>query len=172
MTASSSFIELRISNPPSFHSPLSLVNMDETRTAPCTEEASSLMNLSVDCHPSIRCEYRELYKRRLYSLPQYTDPILPSPHSDSSASRTRTKARLSPLRCRCANLSMTRLITSRLYKLANPCAAAYLNRIQHFQHSGMSQGSELAHRILGQRETRLVCGDIESKNTAVGAIVL
>jgi len=50
--ASSSFMELKTSNPPSFHSPLSLVNTDETRTAPWTDEASSLMNFSVDySHP-------------------------------------------------------------------------------------------------------------------------
>jgi hypothetical protein len=49
---------------------------------------------------------------------------------------------------------------------------AYLNRIQHFQHPGMSQGSELAHRILGQRKSGLVRDDVESKHTAVGAIVL
>lgn len=48
MIASSSFIELKISNPPNFHSPLSLVKTDDARTAPCTEAASSLMNLRVD----------------------------------------------------------------------------------------------------------------------------
>lgn len=42
-------MELNISNPPSFHSPLSLVYIDDTRTAPCTDDASSLMNLRVDC---------------------------------------------------------------------------------------------------------------------------
>jgi len=47
MTASSSFIELKTSRPPSFHSPLSVVNIDEVRTHPCTEVASSLMNASV-----------------------------------------------------------------------------------------------------------------------------
>ncbi len=47
MTASSSFMELSTSKPASFHSPLSLVKMDDTRTLPCTDEASSLMNLSV-----------------------------------------------------------------------------------------------------------------------------
>lgn len=41
-------MELRMSNPPSFHSPLSLVNTEDERTAPWTEEASSLMNLRVD----------------------------------------------------------------------------------------------------------------------------
>ena len=45
--ASSSFILLRTSNPPTFHSPLSLVYSEPTRSAPWTEEASSLMNLIV-----------------------------------------------------------------------------------------------------------------------------
>ena len=47
MTASSSLIEDRISNPPSLHSPLSLVKKEETLTLPCTEEASSVMNFNV-----------------------------------------------------------------------------------------------------------------------------
>lgn len=44
-------MELNTSNPPSFHSPLSLVNTDETRTAPWTDEASSFINFSVDYDP-------------------------------------------------------------------------------------------------------------------------
>lgn len=47
MTASSSFMELRTSRPPSFHSPLSVVNIEEVRMHPCTEVASSLMKASV-----------------------------------------------------------------------------------------------------------------------------
>ena len=45
--ASSSFTLLRTSNPPTFHSPLSLVYNEPTRSAPWTEEASSLINLIV-----------------------------------------------------------------------------------------------------------------------------
>ena len=47
MIASSSFKLLSTSKPPSFHSPLSLVYTDATRMAPCIEDASSLMNLTV-----------------------------------------------------------------------------------------------------------------------------
>lgn len=47
MTASSSFIELSMSKLPTFHSPLSPVNIDDARRLPCTEAASSLMNLIV-----------------------------------------------------------------------------------------------------------------------------
>lgn len=45
--ASSSFIELRMSNPPIFHSPLSVVYMEEARILPWTDVASSLMNFNV-----------------------------------------------------------------------------------------------------------------------------
>ena len=56
MMASSSFMLLRTSNPPTFHSPLSLVYNEPTRSAPWTEEASSLMNLIVCCQ--IFCQTR------------------------------------------------------------------------------------------------------------------
>lgn len=46
-TASSSFIELKASNPASFHSPLSLKNMEAGRMQPWTDAASVLMNLRV-----------------------------------------------------------------------------------------------------------------------------
>lgn len=49
ITASSSFMLLSTSNPPTFHSPLSLVYIDPARIAPCTEDASSLINLIVCC---------------------------------------------------------------------------------------------------------------------------
>src|SRR5262245_30314185 len=42
---SSSLRELKTSNPPSFHSPLSEVNTDAVRIQPWTEVASLLMNL-------------------------------------------------------------------------------------------------------------------------------
>lgn len=47
MAGSSSFNELKTSNPVNFHSPLSVANIDDTRKFPCTELASSFMNLSV-----------------------------------------------------------------------------------------------------------------------------
>src|SRR5271154_4589660 len=48
MTASSSFMELKISKPPSLHSPLSLVYIEDTLMAPWTDAASSFTNLIVD----------------------------------------------------------------------------------------------------------------------------
>jgi len=47
--ASSSFMLLKTSNPPTFHSPLSPVYKDPTRRAPWTDEASSLINLIDFC---------------------------------------------------------------------------------------------------------------------------
>lgn len=68
-------MELNISNPPSLHSPLSLVYIEDTRTAPCTEEASALMNLSVDyLKERVRCNLRTVWA--LNSQLQYIDPIL------------------------------------------------------------------------------------------------
>jgi hypothetical protein len=45
--ASSSFMELKTSKPPSFHSPLSEVKTVDTLIQPWTEDASSLINLIV-----------------------------------------------------------------------------------------------------------------------------
>jgi hypothetical protein len=53
MTASSSFMELKTSRPPSFHSPLSVVKTEEVRMQPCTEVASSLTKASVFCRDSV-----------------------------------------------------------------------------------------------------------------------
>lgn len=56
MTASSSFIELSISRPPNFHSPLSVVKMEDVLILPWTELASSLMNcrvLATLCKPHL-----------------------------------------------------------------------------------------------------------------------
>lgn len=71
-----------MSKPPTLHSPLSLVKIEETRTFPCTEEASSLMNLSVfyayhkDGAPFLNVKH---------ILQLYTDPISKFPRSSSSA---------------------------------------------------------------------------------------
>ena len=49
MTGSSSFIELSTSNPPNFHSPLSVVKIEAVLTLPCTEVASLCMNDKAFC---------------------------------------------------------------------------------------------------------------------------
>jgi hypothetical protein len=68
-------MELNISNPPNLHSPLSLVYIEDTRIAPCTEEASALMNLSVD-YPNNTLDLAIGRIGPLNSQLQYTDPIL------------------------------------------------------------------------------------------------
>ena len=45
ITASSSFMELSMSKPPSFHSPLSVMNTVDDLMYPWTEVASLFMNL-------------------------------------------------------------------------------------------------------------------------------
>lgn len=69
-------MELKISNPPNLHSPLSLVYIEDTRIAPCTEEASALINLRVD-YPKqhVRSNLRDGIGP-LNSQLQYIDPIL------------------------------------------------------------------------------------------------
>lgn len=49
MVASSSFTELKASNPPSRHSPLCPIKMDDSRTLPCTDDASSFTKERVFC---------------------------------------------------------------------------------------------------------------------------
>ena len=59
-------MELNISNPPNLHSPLSLVYIEDTRMAPCTEEASALMNLSVDYpNNTLDLDFRRVWAAQL-----------------------------------------------------------------------------------------------------------
>lgn len=149
-------MELRISNPPNFHSPLSLVNIDEDRTAPCTEVASSLTNFRVDCDKQ-RMSYKLLQpnwtRHRSNVRQRYITPISQSLRSGFVASPATTAASLFRSQRRFASLSMLLLISIPAAESMWPVPRhTHLYRIEKLQDAGMPQSPELAHGVLRERQ--------------------
>lgn len=103
MTASSSFMELNPSRPPSFHSPLSVRNTDDARTHPCTDDASSLMKRNVFCGHIISPVKRQQKLEHLRRC--CVVPTLCSLRIRPFFLFASPKALLVQLQCRCRHLS-------------------------------------------------------------------
>jgi hypothetical protein len=164
ITASSSFMELSMSKPPSFHSPLSVMNTVDDLMYPWTELASLFMNLITfwallkHCAFAAAATYGDAMQAPLYRLLGHALPLdLPRRRGKSFSGNVDV---------------LFGLVATVNLGISLVAAATDLKSVKDLDQTRVSEGPEFAECIAGERELGTVSGNIEGEDAALGAIFL